>query len=369
MDFLKDDKERDRNILSLAEKLIDILGKYSMNSTILTINRFQIIARKRELELEERKTLAQIKYSENIFARCCACILLKAYGLSGKEIVIGIEDQNYQREEKVTDKVLYDLFGWLYIGKFNPNKKEFESSNILKDTNYQYRIKEIHTQNVFGKFVPEDAGEGCEDTVIFSDEYFDKQWKKQAADDEEVSMLEVFSFPKTKEQMAWKEIKDHADKEGITVFQPDDSHSSHAICYNKTVFLKEQKISNIFLLFSKLFILITLLISGVFIMVVKNLAEMSSYQRRYEFFHSMGMKQKEQKKNLSFEICSVGNIALGTGICLALLYVMTYSHWYEAMGEKISTAFWSYWLKLVGIYIIIQIVVQKLFVRYVNKRI
>ena len=253
----------------------------------------------------------------------------KAYGLSGKEIVIGIEDQNYQREEKVTDKVLYDLFGWLYIGKFNPNKKEFESSNILKDANYQYRIKEIHTQNVFGKFVPEDAGEGCEDTVIFSDEYFDKQWEKQAADDEEVSMLEAFSFPKT----------------------------------------KEQKASNIFLLFSKLFILITLLISGVFIMVVKNLAEMSSYQRRYEFFHSMGMKQKEQKKNLSFEICSVGNIALGTGICLALLYVMTYSHWYEAMGEKISTAFWSYWLKLVGIYIIIQIVVQKLFVRYVNKRI
>lgn len=182
-------------------------------------------------------------------------------------------------------------------------------------------------------------------------------------------MLEAFSFPKTKEQMAWKEIKDHADKEGITVFQPDDSHSPHAICYNKTVFLKEQKISNIFLLFSKLFILITLLISGVFIMVVKNLAEMSSYQRRYEFFYSMGMKQKEQKKILSFEICSVANIALGTGICLALLYVMTYLHWYDAMGEKISTTFWIYWLKLVGIYIIIQIVVQKLFVRYVNKRI
>ena len=104
-------------------------------------------------------------------------------------------------------------------------------------------------------------------------------------------------------------------------------------------------------------------------MVVKNLAEMSSYQRRYEFFHSMGMKQKEQKKILSFEICSVANIALGTGICLALLYVMTYLHWYDAIGEKISTTFWSYWLKLVGIYIIIQIVVQKLFVRYVNKRI
>ena len=41
--------------------------------------------------------------------------------------------------------------------------------------------------------------------------------------------------------MAWKEIKCHADKEGITVFQPDDSHSPHAICYDKTVFLKERK--------------------------------------------------------------------------------------------------------------------------------
>ena len=103
-------------------------------------------------------------------------------------------------------------------------------------------------------------------------------------------------------------------------------------------------------------------------MVVKNLAEMSSYQRRYEFFHSMGMKQKEQKKNLSNQNCSVGNKAIGTGITLTLIYVMTYSHWYEAMGEKLSTAFWSYWLKLVAINIINQIVVQKLFVRYVNKR-
>lgn len=78
LDFLKSyDKERDKNLLLLAEKLINILEKYSMDPTIITINRLQIIARKRELELEERKTLAQIKYSENKFARCCACILLK----------------------------------------------------------------------------------------------------------------------------------------------------------------------------------------------------------------------------------------------------------------------------------------------------
>ena len=146
------------------------------------------------------------------------------------------------------------MFGWLYIGKFNPNKKEFESSNIFKKyelsvydkrTSYTKRIWKIRTRR---------CREGCEDTVIFSDEYFDEQWEKQAADDEEVSMLEVFSFPKTKRADGLERDKNVMQiKEGITVFQPDDSHSPHAICYDKTVFLKEQKASNIFLLFSKLF--------------------------------------------------------------------------------------------------------------------
>ena len=65
-------------------------------------------------------------------------------------------------------------------------------------------------------------------------------------------------------------------------------------------FLKEQKASNIFLLFSKLFILTTLLISGAFIMVVKNLAEISSYQRRYEVFSFYGYETKRTKEEFKF---------------------------------------------------------------------
>ena len=132
--------------------------------------------------------------------------------MSGKEIVIGIEDQNYQREEKVTDKVLYDLFGWLYIGKFNPNKKEFESSNILKDANYQYRIKKFIHKTYLENSYQKMPVKGVKIQLYFRMNILINNGKKQAADDEEVSMLEVFSFPKTKEQMAWKEIKDHADK-------------------------------------------------------------------------------------------------------------------------------------------------------------
>ena len=293
----------------------------------------------------------------------------RAYGLREKEIVVGLEDQNYQKEQEVTDKVLYDLFKWLYIGKFNPNKQEFESSNILKDKKYQYKIKEMHTQNVFGKFVLEDAGEGCEDTVIFSDEYFEKEWERQAKSKEEVSVLELFSFPKDKEQIAWQEIKKYADKNGVKVFQPDDSHSAHAIRYNKTVFLEEQKVSNIFLLASKIFIMASLLVSSIFIMMIKNLSELSSYQRRYEFFYCMGMRKKAQKKLLNFEVESIGWLAMGWGIIFAYIYVLTYAHYYDSMGEKILINYWKYWGIIVVGYSSIQIVIQKIFSKYMYKRV
>ena len=115
LDFLKSyDKERDKNLLLLAEKLINILEKYSMDPTIITINRLQIIARKRELELEERKTLAQIKYSENKFARCCACILLKQVdefdihiqqlsATEKKNFIVGRLLLYYQMQKKMND--------------------------------------------------------------------------------------------------------------------------------------------------------------------------------------------------------------------------------------------------------------------------
>lgn len=292
----------------------------------------------------------------------------KSYGLKGKEIAVGIEDQDYVEEKEVKDRVLLDLFGWLYIGKYNPGKEEFSSSKVLYDRQHRYEIKEMHTQNLFGKFTLEEAGEVGEDTVIFSDGYFEDQWREQAADTEEVSMLELFAFPEETEYEAWKEIRAYADKNGVKVFQPDPYHTQHAVCYNRDVFLKGQKMSTLFLLSSKLFILITLFVSGIFIMAVKNLSELSAYARRYEFLNSMGMKRKAQKKNLSFEIQSPPGIALAVGACLAVVYALTEAYWYILNGQKLAGDFWKYWCGIAAVYIVTELIVQRLFAEYIYKR-
>lgn len=80
LDCLKSfDAKKNERMLSLAEKLFGIAEKHLKDINVLTINKYQIIARRRELNFEEKKKLAQFKYSENIFARCCACILLKQF--------------------------------------------------------------------------------------------------------------------------------------------------------------------------------------------------------------------------------------------------------------------------------------------------
>ena len=48
---------------------------------------------------------------------------------------------------------------------------------------------------------------------------------------------------------------------------------------------------------SKLFILLALLVSGAFVIGLKNLSEYELYERRYEFLEHMGMKKKKRKKN------------------------------------------------------------------------
>lgn len=71
------DKKKNERMLRLSEKLFEIVTEYLEDTIVLTINKLQIIARRRELNAEEKKILTQYKYSENILVRCCACILLK----------------------------------------------------------------------------------------------------------------------------------------------------------------------------------------------------------------------------------------------------------------------------------------------------
>ena len=96
------DKGRKRRMLLLAEKLFDILKEKvtSDNEELMIINKFQIIARKRKLNANEREELLPIKYSANCLARCCACILL------------GQKTEFEMHLEKLSEQEKVELYSW-----------------------------------------------------------------------------------------------------------------------------------------------------------------------------------------------------------------------------------------------------------------
>ena len=106
------DKKKNERMLLLAEKLFEILEQH-LDSTLLIINKFQIIARRRKLSLEEKKILMPLKYSSNILARCCACVLLEQFD----ELDIHIQQLSAEEKE--------EFYNWP-IAAFLPDEKKIE---------------------------------------------------------------------------------------------------------------------------------------------------------------------------------------------------------------------------------------------------
>lgn len=112
LDCLKayDLKGEDR-MLALAEKLLDIYKHKKHDQILEVINSLQIVARKRLLNEGETKLLMPLKYSPNIYARCCACILLKQY------------DEFEFHEKQLSDQEREEFYTWPIVNLL-PQKSE-----------------------------------------------------------------------------------------------------------------------------------------------------------------------------------------------------------------------------------------------------
>ena len=97
------DSEGEERMLVLAEKLLEIYKCRKHDEVLEIINNLQIVARKRELNEDEIKSLVPLKYSPNIYARCCACILLKQY------------DEFEFHKNELSNQERHELYTWPII--------------------------------------------------------------------------------------------------------------------------------------------------------------------------------------------------------------------------------------------------------------
>ena len=284
----------------------------------------------------------------------------KDVNLSEREILVGIEDSEYQKEKKITDEDYLNTYSLLFTGKY----QEYMAEISHTDPQYLYDIKDIFTQNVIGQY---STDQWHENIIVFSDTYFQKQWEAMRGDDQEATVLRLFTFSGKRKENAWKELSEYQKECGV---KNDSDTRMESYLYGTEEYLIGQKMRVLFSLSSKLFLMMALFISAFFVNGIKILSELSGYERRYEFLRCMGMKQKQRRKTIRFETQMLSDIALFATVMMGIVYVFSYE-WRCASKDagSLDVTFWMYWILIVGIYLLADRLVQWLFAQYVIKRV
>lgn len=284
----------------------------------------------------------------------------KDVNLSEREILVGIEDSEYQKEKKITDEDYLNTYSFLFTGKYQEDMAGISHT----DPQYLYDIKDIFTQNVIGQY---STDQWHENIIVFSDTYFQKQWEAMRGDDQEATVLRLFTFSGKRKENAWKELSEYQKECGV---KNDSDTRMESYLYGTEEYLIGQKMRVLFSLSSKLFLMMALFISAFFVNGIKILSELSGYERRYEFLRCMGMKQKQRRKTIRFETQMLSDIALFATVMMGIVYVLSYE-WRCASKDagSLDVTFWMYWILIVGIYLLADRLVQWLFAQYVIKRV
>lgn len=285
----------------------------------------------------------------------------KKVALSGQEIVVGIEDQEFEKTEQITDKSKKKVYQSLYIGKYIDRGDTLPNR---QDPELTYDVKDIFTQSVIGQYSIDQAHENM---IVLSDEYFEEKWEQIRQNPEESSVLELFTFPKETREQACAELEEYVEKYGVkTNFKIQGTMEQ--TLYLTDDFLHDQEMRLTFSLLSKVFLFISLFVSSVFVVGIKTLSEMEYYQKRYEFLDCMGMKKKQQRRLIRFENAMLSYIAEGAALIVAFTYLGAHLYGLQEVGDWVRPEFWGYWAGIIVGYLMANYLVQRLFAWYMIRK-
>ena len=279
----------------------------------------------------------------------------QALNLKENQIAVRIENSDAKQED-IKDSAYWEVYSTLYAGKYFGKQDSDTLIDVKEDIHFN--IQSICTQTIVGKYSTDGWHENI---IVFSDEYFNKQWNASLKNDN-ASELELFIFPTTRREQVCQKLKQYNKKSSYHEIGKLQNN-----LYITDQYLKSQKMRALFSMSSKIFLIIALILSGFFIMSLKTLTEFPALQKRFEFFKCMGMRENQLKWNTFFEIKILGQIAESVSLVTGFLYVGAFIHKQKLAGI-ISNVFFKYWIILVVSYILLNEIIQEVFARYILRK-
>ena len=279
----------------------------------------------------------------------------QALNLKENQIAVRIENSDAKQED-IKDSAYWEVYSTLYAGKYFGKQ---DSDTLKENEDIHFNIQSICTQTIVGKYSTDGWHENI---IVFSDEYFNKQWNAISLKNDNASELELFTFPTTRREPVCQKLKQYNQKSSYHKMGKLQNN-----LYITDQYLNGQKMRALFSMSSKIFLIIASILSGFFIMSLKTLTEFPALQKRFEFFKCMGMRENQLKWNTFFEIKILGQIAESVSLVTGFLYVGAFIHKQKLAGG-ISNVFFKYWIILVVSYILLNEIIQEVFARYILRK-
>ena len=282
----------------------------------------------------------------------------QALNLKENQIAVRIENSDAKQED-IKDSAYWEVYSTLYAGKYFGKQDSDTLIDVKENEDIHFNIQSICTQTIVGKYSTDGWHENI---IVFSDEYFNKQWNAISLKNDNASELELFTFPTTRREPVCQKLKQYNQKSSYHEMGKPQNN-----LYITDQYLNGQKMRALFSMSSKIFLIIASILSGFFIMSLKTLTEFPALQKRFEFFKCMGMRENQLKWNTFFEIKILGRIAESVSLVTGILYVGAFIHKQKLAGG-ISNVFFKYWIILVVSYILLNEIIQEIFARYILRK-
>ena len=199
-----------------------------------------------------------------------------------------------------------------------------------------------------------------ENVIVFSDAYFQEQWKRLSEDKEEPSRLLLFQIPENQREEAAKELSSYAEDTGIQDFTGCQTF------YDTDKVVEEIAAGKLFALIFVILSAVDIFLCAVLIYGLRLLSDYEGTARRYELLNSLGMEQKEQKKSIHMETVGDMRIALGAAVCMAGIYSLCNYRVFTENGHNPGSRFWLMWLAIAAGYILINGLVTAAYAQYMQ---
>lgn len=282
----------------------------------------------------------------------------QALNLKENQIAVRIENSDAKQED-IKDSAYWEVYSTLYAGKYFGKQDSDTLIDVKENEDIHFNIQSICTQTIVGKYSTDGWHENI---IVFSDEYFNKQWNAISLKNDNASELELFTFPTTRREPVCQKLKQYNQKSSYHKMGKLQNN-----LYITDQYLNGQKMRALFSMSSKIFLIIASILSGFFIMSLKTLTEFPALQKGYEFFKCMGMRENQLKWNTFFEIKILGRIAESVSLVTGILYVGAFIQKQKLAGG-ISNVFLKYWIILVVSYILLNEIIQEVFARYILRK-